>query len=107
MIRIHYVDPDGNTTTLNVPDGQNLMQAAVQNGIDGIVGECGGSLVCATCHCYVDPTRLSELNPPTEEELELLEEVAAQRKDNSRLSCQIKASAALDNLSITTPETQY
>ncbi|HBT33081.1 MAG TPA: ferredoxin [Pusillimonas sp.] len=107
MTRIHYVDPDGNTTTLDVPEGQNLMQAAVQNGIDGIVGECGGSLVCATCHCYVDPNRLSELNPPTEEELELLDEVAAQRKENSRLSCQIKACASLDDLSIAVPETQY
>lgn len=106
MASINYVDPAGDTTTLDLPEGHNLMQGAVQNGLDGIIGECGGSLVCATCHCYVDPQRLDELDPPSDEELELLEDVAAERKPNSRLSCQIKVTASLDGLTIVIPETQ-
>lgn len=106
MASINYVDPAGDTTTLDLPEGHSLMQGAVQNGLDGIIGECGGSLVCATCHCYVDPSRLGELDPPSDEELELLEDVAAERRPNSRLSCQIKVTASLDGLTIVIPDTQ-
>jgi|SRR5690606_17204566 len=106
MASIHYVDPTGETITLDLPEGHNLMQGAVQNGIEGIIGECGGSMVCATCHCYVDPDRLSDLDPPSDEELEMLEDVAAERKPNSRLACQIKVTASLDGLTIVIPDTQ-
>ena len=69
------------------------MQGATANGVDGIVGECGGSCACATCHCYVDEARLADLPPPSEGELGMLDNVAAERRPNSRLACQIKASA--------------
>ena len=82
------------------------MQAATANGVDGILGECGGSCACATCHCYVDEQLAALLTPPAEGELGMLENVAAQRRPNSRLACQIKASAAIDGLSLTLPETQ-
>ena len=106
MTQITYIEPGGNTVTVDVADGWSLMQAATANGVDGIVGECGGSCACATCHCYVDEARLADLPPPSDGELEMLANAAAERRPNSRLSCQIKAAPALQGLVLTLPETQ-
>ena len=106
MAHITYVEADGRSVTLDIADGWSLMQGATANGVEGILGECGGSCACATCHCYVDAARLSELPPPSEDELAMLEHAAAERRPNSRLACQIKASPALEGLTITLPDTQ-
>lgn len=106
MVQITVIQPSGTSSQLDVPEGWSLMQAAVKNGIDGIVAECGGSCVCATCHVYVEQERFAELPPPGEDELELLDEVKAERRSNSRLSCQIKAAPDLEGLVVTIPECQ-
>jgi 2Fe-2S ferredoxin len=106
MTQITFIDHAGARTELDVPDGWSLMQAATANGVDGIVGECGGSCACATCHCYVDDLLAKVLPPPQQGELDMLENVVAERRPNSRLACQIKADAALAGGSVTLPETQ-
>ncbi len=106
MTTITYIEPSGQARSVDVTDGWSLMQAAISHGVDGIVGECGGSCACATCHCYVDEARLGDLPPPEAGELEMLENAAAERRPNSRLACQIKAAPALDGLVLTLPETQ-
>jgi len=106
MTQITYIEPDGKAVTVNVTEGWSLMQAATANGVEGILGECGGSGACATCHCYVDEARLADLPPPSQSELDMLANVAAERRPNSRLSCQIKSSAAIEGLTVTLPETQ-
>ncbi|MBI4997603.1 MAG: 2Fe-2S iron-sulfur cluster binding domain-containing protein, partial [Rhodocyclales bacterium] len=53
MPKITYIEPNGNESVVNVPEGWTLMQGATSNGIDGIEAEGGGSCSCATCHCYV------------------------------------------------------
>src|SRR5271166_4776100 len=95
MAKVTYVDAGGLATTIDVAEGWSLMQAAVTNGVQGIVGECGGSCACATCHCYVDEARLAELPGPDDNELAMLDFAAADVRANSRLSCQIKASSRL------------
>ena len=106
MAHITYVEANGQSTTIDLADGWSLMQGATTSGIEGIIGECGGSCACATCHCYVDEARLGDLPPPSEAELDMLENVASERRPNSRLACQIKASAALEGLIVHLPETQ-
>lgn len=106
MVKVTYVDLAGESLCLDLPEGWNLMQGAVLNGVEGIVGECGGSLVCATCHCYVDESRLAGLPPASADELEMLDSVAAERRANSRLACQLKVTAELEGLVVTVPETQ-
>jgi len=106
MANITFVEASGTSTTVNLADGWNLMQGAIANGIDGILGECGGSCACATCHCYVDNAWLDKLPAASEGELGMLENVAAERRPNSRLACQIKATAALEGLLIQLPATQ-
>lgn len=106
MAQITYVEASGQSTTVELADGWSLMQGATANGVDGILGECGGSCACATCHCYVDESRSHELPAPSEGELAMLDNVSSERRPNSRLACQIKASPALDGLVVHLPETQ-
>ena len=77
-----------------MPVGTTVMENAIKNGIDGIVAECGGAMLCATCHVYVDPAFVDLLDPIDEEQDEMLGATAAERKPNSRLSCQIRDEAA-------------
>jgi len=106
MPRITYVEATGAETTIELAEGWSLMQGATANGVEGILGECGGSCACATCHCYVDEARLGDLPAASENELAMLENAAAERQPNSRLACQIKATSALDGLVVHLPETQ-
>mgnify|MGYP006192605191 CR=1 FL=1 len=106
MANITFIEANGQSTTLNLADGWSLMQGATANGVDGIVGECGGSCACATCHCYVDEARLGDLPPASASELDMLENVAAERRANSRLACQLKASPALAGLILNLPAIQ-
>ncbi|HOZ66996.1 MAG TPA: 2Fe-2S iron-sulfur cluster-binding protein, partial [Burkholderiaceae bacterium] len=69
MTHITYVEASGEANTFNLPEGWSLMQGATTNGVDGIIGECGGSCACATCHCYVDEARLADLPEASEAEL--------------------------------------
>lgn len=106
MPNITYIEPSGQAVTVDVAEGWSLMQGAMANGVEGIVAECGGSCACATCHCYVDETRLADLPPPSANEIDMLDNVAAERRPNSRLSCQIKSSPALEGLVLTLPDRQ-
>lgn len=107
MIKIHLVAPDGAETTLEGQSGESLMQAAVAANVDGIAADCGGLLTCATCHVYVREPFAGQLPPAQDDELGMLEFTAAPRKANSRLSCQIALSPALDGLTVDLPATQY
>lgn len=106
MANITFVEADGRSSTVNVTDGWSLMQGATTQGVEGIIGECGGSCACATCHCYVEESRLGDLPPASQAELSMLDFVAAERRPNSRLACQIKATSALEGLLVQLPATQ-
>ena len=106
MPKITYVRPDGGREELDVAEGTSVMQAATSQGIDGIVAECGGNCMCATCHVYVEPSQLALLPAMSEEEDALLDGTASDREPNSRLSCQIQVTQALDGLVVNLPERQ-
>lgn len=106
MASVTYISHDGNSIEVDVPPGTSVMQAAVDNMIDGIVGECGGSCSCATCHCYVDESWAARIPPASGMEKDMLECVLEPRP-NSRLSCQIVVTEALDGLVIRLPESQF
>ena len=106
MPDITFILPDGSEQGLEAPEGVSVMQAAGGAGIRGIVAECGGSAMCATCHVYVDPAWADKLPAPLANELEMLECTAAERGPTSRLSCQLKLTAALQGLVVRIPERQ-
>ena len=106
MVKITFIDFEGESRSVDVETGGSVMSAAIANNVPGIDADCGGSCSCATCHVYVDPGWLSktgEVNAVEEAMLSL----SADRKDNSRLSCQITVTDDLDGLVVTTPEFQY
>lgn len=106
MPQITYVDPDGSQHPVEAAEGLSVMQAALNSNISGIVGECGGNALCATCHVYVDEAQFDGLPPIEDFEEEMLDVTSSPRKDTSRLSCQVLVNAATDGLIVRLPETQ-
>jgi ferredoxin, 2Fe-2S len=103
---VTYVLPSGVSRQLEVPSGMSVMQAALSHRIGGILGECGGSCMCATCHVYVDPAFLSRIPPAANSEKSMLSIAAEGPQPNSRLSCQIKMTEALDGIVVWLPARQ-
>lgn len=106
MTTITFIHPDGSERRIAVVAGESAMQAATRHDIHGILAECGGNAMCATCHVYVDKAWLPQLPAMADDEDALLDGTAAERRSNSRLSCQIKPSADLDGLILRLPERQ-
>lgn len=106
MPKILFIEHNGAEHLVEAECGKSVMQTAVENVVPGILGDCGGSCSCATCHAYVDPRWLAQL-PPASEEERLILEGALEQRDNSRLSCQIKVSEALDGMVLRLPERQF
>jgi 2Fe-2S ferredoxin len=105
MPKITYIEHDGTSHTVDAEVGATVMETALQNGIAGIVAECGGSCTCATCHVYVEEPWFAKLGPrSSDEEYEL--DSAFDVRPNSRLSCQIVVSEDLDGLVVRTPSYQ-
>lgn len=106
MPKITYIEQNGTERTVEVPVGWSVMEGAVKNRVPGIDADCGGACACATCHVYVDSAWLAKL-PQRQEMEEQMLDFAQDVKPNSRLSCQIKVSPALDGLIVRTPRTQH
>ena len=101
-VQITFIDSRGDRRTIRTPIGNSAMDAAVRHGIAGIEGECGGNLVCATCHVYVAPEWQSKLKPPSGTEAELLE-LTERSTAESRLCCQIRLGPEHDGLVLSVP----
>lgn len=108
MPEVTYIDSGGASHTIDAPEGENVMRVALNNGVEGIVGECGGGLACATCHCYVDDAWFAKTGgPASDDERDMLESAAAEVRPTSRLSCQLVMNSDLDGLVVHLPERQY
>lgn len=111
MITIHLIAANAQSaeakTIIECKPGQSLMQAAVAANVTGIEADCGGLLTCATCHVYVHEPWASQLPAPGPDELGMLGFTAAPRRANSRLSCQIQLTEALDGLTVDLPDKQH
>jgi 2Fe-2S ferredoxin len=95
-----YVGTTGQEYTVDAVDGESVMATAVKNGVPGIIGECGGNASCATCHVWVRDEFVPLVGEPGETEEDLLEMGVSDRREGSRLSCQIKMSDELDGLTV-------
>jgi 2Fe-2S ferredoxin len=107
MPSIVFVHPDGSRTEIEGREGASVMQTAVDGGIDEILGECGGNMMCATCHVYVDDAWIDRVGRAgADGEGDMLDETASPRGATSRLSCQLKVAAELDGLVVRLPDAQ-
>jgi 2Fe-2S ferredoxin len=103
--KVIYVGTTGQERVVDAAVGESVMSAAVKNGVPGIVGECGGNASCATCHVWVRDEFLPLVGTPGETEEDLLDMGVDDRREGSRLGCQIALSDELDGLTVDVPPT--
>lgn len=106
MPKLTYVTGAGLEQPVDADIGDSVMATAVRNGVPGIFGECGGNASCATCHVWVRQEFLAGLDEIGELEEDLLDMAVSERRDGSRLSCQIRVTPDLDGLVVDVPPTQ-
>jgi 2Fe-2S ferredoxin len=106
MPKVTFIEHNGNAHTVQAESGLSLMRAAVDNNVPGIDADCGGECACATCHVYVDAAWFARTGEKSDMENSMLG-FAAVTQDNSRLSCQITMTDALDGLVVSLPEGQH
>jgi 2Fe-2S ferredoxin len=103
---VTYISSSGISRKIDVPLGMSVMQAALNHRGEGILGECGGNCMCATCHVHVDHSFLDRIPPAKENEKFMLSIAAEGPEPNSRLSCQIKMTEELDGIIVRLPGKQ-
>lgn len=103
-VEFHFYD--ASVKRVHVAAGVSVMQAAVNEGFEAILAQCGGSCACGTCHVYVDNAWLDKVPSPSDNEKTMIEFVE-NPAPNSRLSCQIPVTDELDGLVIHLPEAQF
>ncbi len=105
-MKVTYVEHNGTRHEVDGAEGQSLMEVATENLIPGILGDCGGTCSCATCHTYVDLAWQGKLVAASDDELGVLDG-ALDVRENSRLCCQIKLQRDLDGIVLHLPQRQY
>jgi ferredoxin, 2Fe-2S len=106
MPHVTFIEHDGTRHTVAAELGVSVMRAAVDNGVPGIDGDCGGECSCATCHVLIPEEWIHLVGAPHDLEEPMLD-LNPDRQSNSRLSCQIPLSQELDGLVVQLPEFQY
>jgi 2Fe-2S ferredoxin len=104
-MRVKFIDYRGVEHVVTGQPGESAMRCATEHLVPGIIGECGGAMACATCHGYVDEAWLGKIPAPSAQEREMLSGCIDMRP-NSRLTCQIRLTEALDGLTIMVPDSQ-
>ncbi len=101
MITVYFIRTNNEKVCVEVPEGTTLMQAAREAKLREIPADCGGNCACATCHIHLT-NAWSHLLPIKQNGLEqsLLEYEKGYIEGVSRLSCQIKLTKELDNLTV-------
>jgi 2Fe-2S ferredoxin len=106
MPKVTFIEKDGTQRVIEAEENWSLMQIAVEHGVRGIDGACGGAMACATCHCYIAPEWVARVeaadNEKSDEENDMLD-VAFDVRETSRLGCQVKVTQELDGLRVGLP----
>ena len=105
MPKITYIEHNGKTHNIEVPNELSVMEGALQNNIPGIDADCGGACACATCHVYVDEKWFDKLPKKSESEQDMLD-MAIEPNKFSRLGCQITVNDDLDGMVVKMPSKQ-
>lgn len=102
---INFINHAGETHQVELEVGKSLMQLAMDNGVQGIDADCGGECACGTCHVIIDSKWINAVDSVKQDELQMLE-MTPEKQANSRLSCQIKVTNAMDGMEVHLPEFQ-
>lgn len=102
---VRFIDPDGCEHLVQGEVGESAMRCATRALIPGVIGECGGAMACATCHCYVTPPEGAALPAPDQQELDMIDG-CIDRRSTSRLTCQVVLEPELEGITFTVPASQ-
>ena len=105
MTQVIFIQPSGQRQSCTAKPDDTVLDVALDNGIAGILGQCGGGCTCCTCHCWVSRPWLNLVNEPHRDELDMLE-YAWGKNAQSRLACQIALHDGLDGIEVLIPEQQ-
>ncbi|NKD54776.1 MULTISPECIES: ferredoxin family 2Fe-2S iron-sulfur cluster binding protein [unclassified Haematospirillum] len=101
MPKMTFLSPDGTRLEVEAPEGLSVLEIAHRNDVD-LEGACEGSLACSTCHVVIAPDWFDRLEPPAEDEEDMLD-LAFGLTKTSRLGCQIIMKPELDGLTVHLP----
>ena len=101
MVNVIFKERDGNRRQVGGQAGDSLLDLAHANSID-IEGTCEGQMACSTCHVIVDPDWFDRLDPPSDDEEDMLD-LAIGLTATSRLGCQVVLRDELDGLVVELP----
>lgn len=96
MVNVIFIEADGTERRITAREGEPLMYPARNAGVRGIIAECGGSAMCATCHCHVVSAAEGALAPMRQDEADTIEFNANDPRPESRLTCQVIVTPALE-----------
>ncbi|MEM7219169.1 MAG: 2Fe-2S iron-sulfur cluster-binding protein [Pseudomonadota bacterium] len=99
MPTVTFENIDGTESVVDVDSAQSLMEIAVNEGLEGIDGECGGACACATCHVEVAEAWYEKVGKPEDMELDMLD-FCEELTERSRLGCQVFMTDDLDGLRV-------
>ena len=106
MPKVTYIEFNGTEHPVEVETGLSLMRGAVENGVPGIIADCGGTCSCGTCRVLVDPDWREATGEPSDMEEAMLE-ISEDNGPGYRLSCQINITEAFDGLVVRLPWRQF
>ena len=101
MVKVRFIDRDGNAVEAEGAAGTSLLEAGQAAGMP-LEGTCEGQMACSTCHVILAPEWFDRLPPASEEEEDMLD-LAAGVARTSRLSCQIVLTDELDGVEVRIP----
>jgi 2Fe-2S ferredoxin len=101
MVAINILNREGATLTLEVSEGQSLMEALRNADLD-VLGTCGGMCSCGSCHIYAGDALMAATAAPREDEQDMLDALSdvVEVRPNSRLACQIPVSRSLQDVDL-------
>ena len=106
-MEVKFVEDSGEVHTVTASPGSTAMEAAIQNGVPGIDGDCGGNAACGTCHIRVSAEWLTVLDAEKSEHEEAMLELIEGVQANSRLACQITLEEKMNGIVLHLPEEQF
>ncbi|WP_028079144.1 2Fe-2S iron-sulfur cluster-binding protein [Solimonas soli] len=106
MLTVNFILADGSKRAVQIAPGRTVKEAAEDNLIPGVLALCGGTCTCGTCHVYVGDAWVERFAKPSIDEEGLLEGTAAERREGSRLSCQLPLTEDMDGITVTVPDQQ-
>lgn len=93
----------GSQKVVKTSPGKSLYDVVMENNLDfDGFGSCGATLCCTTCHLIIKESDYNKLQPPSEEELNMLD-LAEGLCDTSRLGCQVILPKNIDSLEVEVP----